>query len=517
MSTSIQPKHLGKALLTAGIALFFLVLYLDVAQKQSEVNNDLTRSDQGAYMNFAKKAYKARFQFTGNRNRMPLYPWIQALFYSPQMDDEAFFQQGKQLNVALSLICLLALGIAFFHKFSKIYAFYAILAIAFTVFAIKSPFFQTEILFYTLFGLAFILSLDTLISPKWRKSIGVGVLFALAHFSKASALPGLFIFISGYGILFLSRLFSRSLDRDQVRQILYHALTPLVVFMVLLFPYFQESRDTYSNYFYNVNTTFYIWFDSWDDAKEWSSIALRRRGWPDMPDEEIPSLSKYLREHTADDIIERFRNGAAALLRSGCHSSYSFGYCSQVGLSLLILALGLPPLFKGIRRRKSEHNMHIVWYVLLFFLLYVLSFIWYMPIIGWGGSRTILSLAIPLLWTVGLVVHVPQIQSMIFQESMKAFSIIYKALPIVYLLLTMTLLYEIYQVITLRAETAYSGSPLIPLLWIIVFIMHASRIRTIFLHPIKVFHIVYLLMTLTLFYEIYQVAAFRAAIMFGGT
>ena len=519
MPASIQTKHLGKTLLAAGIALFFLVLYLDVAQKQSPVNNDLTRSDQSAYMDIAKKAYQTRFQYTGTRNQMPLYPWIQALFYSPEMDDEAFFQQGKQLNVALSLVCLLALGIVFFHKFSKLYAFYSILIIAFFVFAIKSPFFQVEILFYTLFAFAFMLSLDTLLSPKWHKSIGVGVLFALAHFSKASALPGLLIFISSYGILFLSRLFSRSLNREQTKHILYHALTPPVVFMALLFPYFQESKEKYGNYFYNVNTTFYIWFDSWNDAKKWSSIAHPRRGWPDMPDEEIPSLSKYLREHTADDIIERFRQSIKQILVSGCYGKWSrfrYGYCSQVGLSLLILALGLPLLFKDIRRRKGEHNMRIVWYVLLFFLLYALSFAWYMPIIG-GGPRTLLSLAIPLLWTVGLVVHAPQIQTLqrtIFQGSMKAF-------PIVYLLLTLTLLYEIYQIITLRAETAYSGSLLIPLLWIIVFIMHALKgiepwRRPIFSRPIKGFHIVYLLMILTLFYEIYQVAAFRAATMDGG-
>ena len=341
-------------------------------------------------------------------------------------------------------------------------------------------------------------------------------MFALAHFSKASALPGLFIFISSYGVLFLSRLFSRSLNREQARQILYHALAPLVVFMALLFPYFQESKNTYGTYFYNVNTTFYIWYDSWDEAKNGTRAAGDRRGWPDMPDEEIPSLSKYLREHTTDEIIERFRNGAATLLRSGCYSSnYSFGYCSQVGLSLLILALGLPPLFKSIRRRKSNKNMHIVWYVLLFFLLYALSFVWYMPIIGWG-HRTLLSLAIPLLWTIGLVVHAPQIQSLrrtIFQVPMKVS-------PIIYLLLTLTLFYEIYQVIALRAETAYSDSLLIPPLWIIVFIMHVSRIeplrRPIFSHPIKGFHIVYLLMTLTLFYEIYQIGAFRAATMDGG-
>ena len=456
MPNFTNTQHIGKALLALGIALFFLSLYLDVAQQQSPVNNDLTRSDQGAYMNFARRAYESNLQFTGNRNRMPLYPWIQALFYSPQMDDEAFFQQGKQLNIALSLLCLLTLGIAFFTKFSKIYAFYSILVIAFLIFAIKSPFFQTEILFYTLFGFAFILSLDTLISPKWYKPIGVGLLFALAHFSKASAMPGLFIFASSHGILFLHKLFSRSLSSEQVRQILYYALAPLVMFMVLLLPYFQESKERYGSYFYNVNTTFYMWYDSWEEVKNGTKLAGDRSGWPDMPDEEIPSLSKYLNEHSSDEIIDRFRRGITDSLRSGCygkHSDYRYGYCSQVGLSLIILGLGLLMLlFKGIRLQNSAKHIHIVWYILLFFVLYALSFAWYRPIIG-GGTRTFLTLLIPLLWTVGLAVHSPQIQSLqftLFQQQVKVFHI-------VYLLMTLTVFYEIYLVVAFRAARMYGG------------------------------------------------------------
>ena len=457
MPNFTSTQHIGKALLAFAVGLFFLILYLDVAQQQSQVNNDLTRSDQGGYRSIAKKAYETRFQYTGSRNRMPLYPWIQALFYSPEMDDEAFFQQGKRLNVALSLVCLLALGIAFFAKFSKIYAFYAILAIAFLVFAIKSPWFQVEILFYTLFALAFILSLDTLISPKWYKSIGVGVLFALAHFSKASGMPGLLIFISSYGILFLLKLFSRNLNREQVRQILVHALTPLAVFMILLFPYLQESKDKYGTYFYNVNTTFYMWYDSWDEVKNGTRLAGDRRGWPHMPHEEIPSLSKYLKEHSSDEIIDRFRSGIRQILWSGCtgrYSRYRYGYCSQIGLSLIILALGLPLLFKGNSAAKQRQaHLHIVWYVLLFFMLYALSFIWYMPLIG-KGPRTILALLIPLLWTIGLAVHSPQIQSLqfkLFQRRVKVFHI-------VYLLMTLTLFYEIYQVAAFRAATMYGGN-----------------------------------------------------------
>ncbi len=457
MLAFINAKHIGKVLLALGIGLFFLSLYLNVAQQQSKVNSDLTRNDQSAYMNFAREAYETHLQYTGSRNRMPLYPFIQALFYSPEMDDEAFFEQGKQLNIALSLVCLLALGITFFAKFSKIYAFYAMLVIAFLVFAIKSPYFQTEILFYTLFGFAFILSLDTLISPKWYKSIGVGLLFALAHFSKASAMPGLFIFVSSYGILFLFKLFSRSLSREQVRQILYYALAPLAVFMILLFPYFQESKEKYSTYFYNVNTTFYMWYDSWAEVKNGTRLAGDRRGWPHMTHEEIPSLSKYLDEHSADEIIDRLGRGITQILWSGCYgrwSRYRYGYCSQVGLSLIILVLGLLILpFKGIRLRNSYKYIHIVWYVLLFCTLYALSFVWYIPVIG-KGPRTFLALVIPLLWTIGLALHSPQIQSLQFTLFQRPI----KVLHTVYLLMLLTLFYEIHQLVAFRAATMNGGN-----------------------------------------------------------
>ncbi len=456
MPTFLSIDYIGKGLLALVVGLFFLSLYLNVAQQQSEVNNDLTRSDQNSYMDIAKKAYETRFQYTGTRNQMPLYPWIQALFYSPQMDDEAFFQQGKRLNVALSLVCLLALGVAFFAKFSKLYAFYSLLVIAFLVFAIKSPFFQVEILFYTLFAFAFMLSLDTLISPKWYKSVGVGALFALAHFSKASGMPGLFIFISSYGILFLLKLFNRNLDREQVRQILVHALTPLVVFMGLLFPYFQESKEKYGTYFYNINSSRLMWYDSWDEALNAARLAREQGGWTNLPAEEIPSLSNYLKEHSPGDMIARFRLGAKHLIWSGCNyqfSLYTFGHCSQVVLSLVIFALCLPILlFKGSQSKNNHKHVHIGLYILLFFVLYGLSFLWFIPISG-RGPRTIFTLMIPLLWTIGFIVHSPQIQSLQF----KLFQRTIRVIDIAYVLMLLTLFYEIYQVVTVRAAGLYGG------------------------------------------------------------
>ncbi len=437
----------------------FLLLYLQVAQTQSEINSDLTSSDQSAYMNFAKKAYNTNMQFTGNRNRMPLYPYLQALFYSSELSDEAFFQQGKQRNIALSLLCLLALSLLFFAKFSRLYAIYALLSIAFLVFAIKSPFFQTELLFYTIFGLAFIFSVEAILIPKWYKSVSVGVLFALAHLCKASALPGLFMFVSSYGFLVFFTLLCRNTNRADLKKLLLHnllhSLAAILTFMVLLFPYLQESKERYGSYFYNVNTTFYMWYDSWDEAKQGTRAAGDRLGWPHLPHELIPSPSKYLQEHSAEEILGRFHSGIKRMIASGCYlkrSKYRFGYCSQVGLNLLTLAFAVALHLPKLRYWGSGRSFQIVLYIVLFHVLYALSFAWYISLSS-DGSRTILSLMIPLLWTVGIMLHSPRLRSSCASICHRPIRIV----TVIYTLMFTTVFYEIYQVVRFRALLMYGG------------------------------------------------------------
>ena len=183
-------------LVLLGLALcLFLLAYLHIVQVQDSAKNaEIGGGDQVAYLNFAKEAYYSNFHYTGGRNQMPLYPWIQALFYSPELTDEAFFEQAKWVNVALSIVMLAALGVAFYAKFSRKYAVWSILCIAFLVYAIKSPIHARREFYYGLFAFAYFLSLEALFAPKWYKTIGCGVLFALAHFAKASALPALLLF-----------------------------------------------------------------------------------------------------------------------------------------------------------------------------------------------------------------------------------------------------------------------------------------------------------------------------------
>ena len=387
---------------------------------------------------------------------MPLFPFVQALLYSPELDDEVFFAQGKHVKIWLSVASIASFAIAFFARFSRMYAGYAVLVTAFLAFAFKAPYFQAEILYYTLFGFGFILSLETLVKPKWYKSIGVGALLALAHLCKASATPALILFASCYGVRLIAKFIRRDLEWHLARDIVLRAITPIMIFILLLFPYLQESKEIYGRYFYNVNTMFYVWYDTWEEAKAGTGAAGDRAGYPDLPEHEIPSLRKYLAEHSAEQIIGRFRDGVTQLVAYGCYRRYSvhtYGYCSQVALGLIVLAIALPLLLRRFRWRKDHERIHVIWYSVSLLILYALSAAWYMPISGNEGPRVVLVLLVPFLWITGLVVHSKYIQSL----KITVFGKPVKVVAIVYSLISLTLVYEIYQVVTWRAATMYGG------------------------------------------------------------
>ncbi|MDE2857454.1 MAG: hypothetical protein OXN94_06355 [Chloroflexota bacterium] len=418
---------------------------------QSRRNNNLWRSDQDSHISFARKATETRFAYTGDRNYMPLFAFLQAALNSPELDDEAYFERGKQINIWLSIVAIACLGIIFYKKFSHLYTFYAISTIGFLAFAFKAPFFQPEVLYYTLFSCAFILSVDTLFAPKRYKSFAVGALFALAYYTKASALPSVVIFSASYAILLFTKSYHRQLNSKKVAEIFFQALTPLLVFFVLLFPYFQESKTDYGKYLYNVNTNIYMWMDSWREAKAVKAEIGGEAGFIHLPDDQIPSLQNYLRKHSVEQIFERLRNGMHAMTSTGCifqGSMHFYGYCSQVALGIIVFCVFFPVL---LRREKLRH-LNIYCYIGLFFTVNALGAFWYAPISG-PGPRIILALLIPFFWTLGLVLHSKSIQD----QTLQLFGYQIKLPDLLLVFLCSTLFYEIYQVVTWRAADMYGG------------------------------------------------------------
>ena len=81
-----------KYILIAGAIFLFTGLYYWGAFQQAEsVNTNLSKSDQSAYMDYAKDTVDNNFADIGGRNRMPLYPILLSLVYSDGISDEVFF------------------------------------------------------------------------------------------------------------------------------------------------------------------------------------------------------------------------------------------------------------------------------------------------------------------------------------------------------------------------------------------------------------------------------------------
>ena len=150
-------------------------------------------------------------------------------------------------------------------------------------------------------------------------------------------------------------------------------------------------------------------------------------------------------------MFSRLFNGSKLILQLGCFgdkSRYTYGYCSQISLGLFAIAISLPILLRSKPWRHHLDYAHVVWYVSILLVVYAIGTAWYKLIVGNSGVRIILNLFIPLLWTVGLVIHTTRVSSIQF----KLLDIQVNAHSLLFTLMSVSLIYEIHMVIAVRAS-----------------------------------------------------------------
>jgi len=406
-TAGLLPFQIGvrqRAILTALLLLLGALLFVERAgQNADRVNLRMSRTDQGAYINYARKLKDSDYSYVGPRNRMPVYPLLLAAFMRPGEDPAEFFARAKHLNIWLSLAAMAVIASIFLTRFPRHAALNLTFIAGFTVFLFKAPNVQAEIPYYTLTFLVFLLFWRAFAKPGWIVAIAAGALLGLAHLTKASVLPGLFAFAVFYALDALWRTARTSgigdSGRDLAKRMGVIALV-LAAFVSVIFPYISKSKEIYGHYLYNVNSTFYFWCDSWDEATGKTKMAGDREGWPKMDPAEIPSPAKYLREHTVGQILMRPIEGIVKTVSRMFHSYGYFGFlCAYSGLALWLVWARRRLAMRLFLRRPMPYLA-----LAAYFCGYALLVAWYSRVIP--ENRFILGLFLPYLYTLAVIIGV---------------------------------------------------------------------------------------------------------------
>ncbi len=163
---------------------------------------------------------------------------------------------------------------------------------------------QAEGLYYTSSGLVFIGALGSCGDPSVG-AVALGAVMGLTYLTKASILPAV-----GLAAVLLAarqgwawwRSTKPRAKRPPPAGVNWRKCSSRrrwsATYLVTISPYLYNSKKIYGYAFYNVNSTFYIWCDSFQQAKDNVRNYDDRRAYPDIPPDKVPSAQRYLATHT---------------------------------------------------------------------------------------------------------------------------------------------------------------------------------------------------------------------------
>ena len=401
----------------AGLAWFYVLGATEHAQR---VNTFKARGDQTSFLVIAKNLYAnwhgQNPPVLGDRNSMPLYPAYLALLYDSRLSDPEFFDVGKVWNIRLSLALLALLSVIFSWHLPPLVSTNLTLIVAFGYFVFKAGYVQPELLFYFLFFVTFLALCGLLRHRGSAASLFFGILggtlAALTHLTKATMLPLVVIFLAVYAIREVVQLgwhWQRhaASTRDALTVFTWRAAAGALMvacFLGVLYPYITNSKRVFGRYFYNVNTTRYIWYDDWPTALSAASLYEDGKGWQGLPPEQSPGLRNYWRAHTVGQIVDRLAGGFQDIVS---RSYQTFWYMKYVAMYVAFALVLIATNWRSFMRMIREHAA-IAMFMLLYAAVYLPATAFYAPISDTGTTRLLLPHVAPLMFVLScLFVRAP--------------------------------------------------------------------------------------------------------------
>jgi hypothetical protein len=406
-----------RILLFAALGWFYV---LCATEHASRVNTFKARGDQSLFLGMAELVYHnwhedAPAQMMP-RNVMPLYPAYQALFYTPQLSDDAYFLVAKKWNIRLSLVLLALLAVVLAWHLPPLVSTNLTVVAAFGYFVFKAGYVQPELLFYFLLFATFLVCCHLLWDRRAGRSLALGavagVLAALAHLTKAAMVPFLAVFLLAYGSRELAELVGgwrlregtlRGRAFGEAGWRIVAAALLLSCFFIVLFPYISRSKHVFGSYFYNANTAYYAWCDSWGEAATGPKALGVETHAPDVPATELPSFGKYWHNHSLRQIASRLLEGFGNMLD---RSYQTYWYLKFVALYVAFAGALIAGNWKSFVALCRER-----WALMFFLASYAVVFAttaaFYNPISATGTTRYIIAQLTPLLFVLAYFSTLP--------------------------------------------------------------------------------------------------------------
>jgi hypothetical protein len=364
-------------------------------EHSESVNRGWKPKDQGAYLNLGQKTAQTR-EVVVDGARPPLYPAFLAVFHDPEASRPSYFQLCKRANIYLTLAAWVGLLFVLRRRLRPFSALSVWAALGFTVFLFYAPYVKPEGVFYSLAAWSFLALLDLLHQPTARRAAIAGVITGVAQLTKESLLPSvaLFALVQALSAVVLGLRFWRRRRARIGRAAFRRALSVplfLLAFVVTVYPHISVNKRVFGHYFYNVNSYFYVWYDSWGAVARGTRAHGDRAGWPTMPKRKLPSAKKYFASHSKEQVLARIEKGTNGVLAGAARSH---GFLRFMALGLLSAALSLA--VKGSLRRWLLRHWPLALFCVGYFLGYFLFCTWFFAI--QTGMRFFVLLAAPTLY-----------------------------------------------------------------------------------------------------------------------
>ena len=446
-STMFTIRNGLRVALVLGLAWFYVA---GASQHAREVNTSIGRGDQLGYVWDAQVVYGNWHHWTppmrrgdgreypspaegisageagrpfpmliGQRMRMPVYAAFLALAYRPTMTELQFFEVAKIWNIWLSLVLLGLVAIACFSYLPPLAATNMVLVVAFGYAIFRAGYAQPDFLFYVLFFATFLACWNLLRGKAGLHSLVWGVLAGalggLAYLTKAVVPPFIALFLAVYGtneivLLARSRRAGTAERLAARRRFAWRLISGLAVgacFLAVVSPYILTSKRVFGQYFFNANTTYYMWYDDGGEARGIIWPHTDPAGRIAISPGRLMNAGKYWRTHTLGQIGGRVVDG---LIDTAVRSYRTFWYLKfvvlYVGFALLLAVAGWRHTVAAMR-----HHAALVTFLSLYAAVYLVGTGFFVATSGTGGTRFILAHVAPLLFVASHVISSSRLRS----------------------------------------------------------------------------------------------------------